>query len=217
MPTDTFTIANANDDGSGYWRDDIPYTWPPAESWVNDPADTILYVSKGEFGSGGGGAYYYATNVFFRWDTSSIPNSAVVTAASLRMYLIHYNKASTGWGMVGDYHDFGGEPSVAADGNENISPSIFTRVDLDPGFVENADLDCVLTDLSGINKTGYTGIRIGLDEGGRIPPLAGDDTAMQFAAYEFAGVHQARLIVTYTAGVDTEALAVSHGMGMGRW
>ena len=65
--TDTFTIAIAGDDGSGYWQYTIPYTWPPAESWV-DEGGTSLYAAKGE---SAGTDYYYANNIFLRWNTSS--------------------------------------------------------------------------------------------------------------------------------------------------
>ena len=69
--TQTFTIAGVGDDGSGWWSDTLPYTWPPAETWNDDTGTTALYTGKGQSGT----SYQYANNSFYRWDTSALPDS----------------------------------------------------------------------------------------------------------------------------------------------
>ena len=115
-------IDAPGDDGTGYWRDDFPFTWPPTESWLDMPGNGTLYAAKGTSSSSG---YHYANNAFFRWDTSAIPDDATIVAALLRIW-VGSPSIIAGYELCGDYHDFGGEPSVSADGDTDISPSIFT-------------------------------------------------------------------------------------------
>lgn len=210
-----FSIADASDDGSGYWRDDHPWTWPPAETWTDDSAGTI-YVARGKTGTVSG--YAYANNGFWRWDTSSIPDDATITSATFCPH-IQDVQGNFGFDMefAGDYYDFGGEPTVSADGNATISSFIFTPFDLnDFDFTFSVHgsrfYSIPLTDLSGINKSGYTGIRCGLigDEPGA------SNNAVQIDAEEGAG-EPAVLVVTYTMatvpdifiGVDQDTVLVN--------
>lgn len=107
---------------------------------------------------------YGAMTAQFIWDTSSIPDGDTVTDATLRLHV--YNQAiqnANTLSIVGDYHVHS-IPSVAGDWIETASPSIFTAVPLS-GVSINAFLEIPLTDFSGINKTGQTGVRITLSGG----------------------------------------------------
>ena len=192
MPTDTFPIAVDTDDGTGYrgggavWENIGTATFTAEET-------TNIVASKTLFGGN-----YYVDNAYMRFDTSSIPDGAVITSARLILYIDSNNTFNDdGISLAADFYDFGGEPSVSGDWEQSSSGdaiSSFTIVSLTTNAINNISL----TGLSGINKTGYTGIRIA--------PV--DTTAptglnsIEIASFE-AAQQEPRLEVTYTT--DTPA------------
>ena len=186
--TETFTIITANDDGSGYWKDTVPYTWPPAESWVDETSNNI-YVAKGE------AVYYYANNGFWRWDTSGLPDAASIVSGTFAPCLIS-GDPNMGGSFIGDYYDFGGEPTVSADGIITVASPIWTPVTVSSVNSSGAGYQSfALTDLSGINKSGYTGIRASLDASGTTPPTGGFQSSLVWSSYELG--NPASLVVSY--------------------
>jgi hypothetical protein len=95
--------------------------------------------------------------------------------------------------LVGDYYDFGGEPSVAADWILTASPSIFTAKRLNT-FTAGSPSTITLNDLSGINTSGYTGIRLTLDSG---TPSAAFENNIIIASSENTTYLGVQLDVTY--------------------
>ena len=187
MPTVTFAIAIDNDDGTGYrgggavWANIGTATFTAEET-------TNLVASKTLFGGN-----YYVDNAYMRFDTSSIPDGAVITSARLILYIDSNNTFDDdGLSFAADFYDFGGEPSVAGDWEQTSSGdaiSSFTTASLTTNAVNNLNL----TGLSGINKTGYTGVRIAPVNTTAPTGL----NSIEIAAFE-AAQQEPRLEVTYT-------------------
>jgi len=187
MPTIDFDIAPGTDDSSAYFFGDA--TWPPnGGSFAHDAGAGSMSISKTDEG-----ATYAQDWALMRWDTSSIPDTATITDATLRVWIGLINDTDN-LSIVGDYYDFGGEPPVAGDWIETASPSIFTAQDIS-AFSSAALRTWTLTDLTGINKTGYTGIRLTLSTG---TPTGANWVGID--TYESTSHEQPRLSVTYTAG-----------------
>lgn len=197
MPTDTISVAVDNDDGSGYMQ---KASWPPSAGTWADTTSGNIWVSK-VFGA----SVYTQDLAFVRFDTSTIADTAVISAATLQLYMVSRTQGSAGannYSLVGDYYDFGGEPTVSGDWIETSSPSIFTAVDLDT-FTLSAVNNITLTNFSGINLTGYTGIRLTLSSG---TPTT--DNWVEIADREAAN-QEPRLQVTYTTAGASEAFMAS--------
>jgi hypothetical protein len=181
MPTDTFAISSAANDGSCYKQGS---TWPPTTFAVDDGVDQ--YATKIKIGS-----TYFADVSCLRFDTSSIPDTATITAANLLIDVIAKADDDTTFSLVGEYYDFGGEPSDSTDWKETASPQILS---VDIGSITAGAVNSIpLTDLSGINKTGITGIRLTLSAG---TPTG--QNGVHYAAQEHTTRQEARLEVTYT-------------------
>ena len=185
MPTDQFPIAADADDGTGYYQDS---SWPPSGGTWSDYTGGNIFASKVYDGA----STYTQDSAFLRFDTSSIPDGATITAASLSLYVVA-KADSESYSLVGDYYDFGGEPTVAGDYEETPATSIFTAEDL-TGIGTGTILAVDLTDLTGINKTGYTGIRLTLSAG---TPTS--NNYLEIADHESANT-EPTLEVTYTTG-----------------
>ena len=191
MATDTFDIASSAADGACY----MSGSYPPASftEYSDNTADggeNVLDVGKSNFG----GTRFFNVS-FLRFDTSGIGDSDTITAATLKLYLYSVVHATGGKSLVGDYYDFGGEPTVSGDYTETASPSIFSALGLG-SITSGAVNDIALTDLTGINKTGYTGIRLTLSSGDIT--TSGQQNTVYIASYEHSTLQAAQLEVTYT-------------------
>jgi hypothetical protein len=184
MPTTTFAISSAANDGSGYYEST---SWPPnGGTWTADDG-TSLWVSKTRVGN-----IYYNDVAFLRFDTSSLGSGATVTGATLALYVISRSTSQSA-SLLADYYDFGGEPSGSEDWVLTSSPAILSQSvsSLTTGAVNSI----TITDLSGISKTGITGIRLTLSA---ITPTGTNE--VEIAAYEHTTLQEPRLTVTYTTG-----------------
>ena len=208
MPTVTFTVASAADDGYG-WRAGV---WPPAGAFTAEDG-TTADANHGR----GSGSDYYSGVALFRWDTSSIPDDATILSASFKPWCHNRGTADAqAWAMVGDYYDFGGEPSVLGDWTFECSPSIFDEVVVDDIPSSDVRMDMPLTDLSGINKSGYTGIRCTLNNTIGTPIVDGH-SFVQLRAYEHGSGNPAQLVVTYYVGTPLTFTIASAGDDGSEW
>jgi hypothetical protein len=156
MPTDTFSIAAAADDGSG-WKEAATWAGVPGATFVDGSAgfdDTILGLQKQLIA----GPMYRVNLAFLRFDTSTLPDDATVTAADLLLYVESFiaNEATL---FAADYYDFGGEPPVDADWELSSSGDCIASFDLASGVATSVNT-IPLTGFSGISVSGMTGIRI---------------------------------------------------------
>jgi len=157
MTVSTLPVAVAGDDG------DLEYSH---SSW---PANGGTFINTAAYANGVVAAKslylgtYYNAVALLRFNTGAIPDDATITGVVLKLYIESKLDSADNYGLVGDYYDFGGEPTVAGDWIETAT-SIFTAIDIG-SLTATAQNNITLTNLSGINKTGYTGIRLTLTGG----------------------------------------------------
>lgn len=204
MPTDTFDIAVDADDGYGY---KIGSDWGTLNSnpYTDEPfGDTICSTARAASGPN-----FYIVCGFLRFDTSSIPDDATILSASLKLYCL--NKGAPDGATFGaDFYDFGGEPSVEADWETVSSGNAVSSIS--PGSLTTGAVNTIpLTGLTGLSKTGYTGIRIAPKESGQ--PTG--DNFIDFASREHATGAAPQLEVTYA--VAGQHLAPSADSVDGTW
>lgn len=194
MPTDTFTCGD-NDDGGGIHSS---ASYPPSGFTANGDGTTIEIVRQLT------GATYHVANGLFRFDTSTIDDSATVTAAVLKVYVVSVDMDGTGYQLIADYYDFGGEATVAGDITSSDTGNIITSVGL-LSLTASAVNNLTITDLSGINKTGHTGIRLKLNQD--TAPTA-DNNYVVIASSEDAVNPAPQLEVTYTVPSGASMITV---------
>lgn len=185
MPTDTFAIASDADDGTGY-RTAASWATIGAGTFVSEET-TNLWCSKTTNGTD-----FFVDETYLRFDTSSLTANAAISAANLLLHVVSKGANANGITYGADYYDFGGEPSVAADW---VLPSPANAItswspdSLTVGIVNTI----ALTGLSGISKTGITGLRLAPLDGAA--PTSSTNN-IEFAASE-AAQQEPRLEVTY--------------------
>ena len=165
-----FPVVADADDGTG---ERVAATWAGIASgtFTGESTDT-LWISK----------YFNTTYshdmTCLEIDTSGLPDMATVVKATLKEYVISKQDAQN-FGVVADYYHFGGEPTVAADWILTSDPSILASEDITP-FASTAWNVMDVKELGGINKFGYTGIRLTLDA----PATPTGDNHLEFAGSE---------------------------------
>jgi thermitase len=179
----TSSVAAAGDDGNVMVTGPA---YPPVGGGVPNTTGTVLTAGR-RFVYGG----YDVFAGLVRFDTSAIPDDATVTAATLRLYVT--GKADRdNRNLVGEWYGAGSWPIDAADYVLNPVGSALVGADLG-AIVVGASNEFALTGLGSISKTGFTGLRLGVDGG---QPTA--DNFVQIAAFDHATLPEPRLVVTYT-------------------
>ena len=125
-----------------------------------------------------------------RFDTSAIPDDATITGASLRIY-VTAKADGDNRNLVAEWYDTSNWPIDGADYALNPASTALSGADVTQ-LVTNASNTFALTGLASVSKTGYTGIRLGLDGG---QPTA--DNYVQFASFD-GTQPKPQLVVTYT-------------------
>lgn len=184
------------DDGQFYYS---RTSWPAGPSGTFTAVDgTTIDIGKSFLAPN-----YFDDQGLIRVDTSVIPDDATLVAAWLDLEVTGKNSSDDVNSIIYiDYYDFGGEPSVAADwisaaGNIDVSSKIADPIKWFPA--KTGDIFRIwLRDLSGINKTGYTGLRLAIWE--RATPTS--NNFMSYAAYEHATAAPPQLTVVWTPAVS---------------
>lgn len=185
MPTDTFGIAANGNDGI-VWRSGPAY--PPAGAAQNDTTDISITADRGYIGG-----QYFVQNGKLKWDTSSLPDGATITAATLRIvpvYVVNTNSLS----LTMDWYVFDGSSS---DFSHNALTTAHSGTALSAVTSLNTANDFALTNLSNISKTGTTGIRLHISQRASDAAPTGDN-GLSFASREDTTYTEPQLIVTYT-------------------
>jgi hypothetical protein len=181
--TITVGVAAGGDDGN------VVVTapgYPPVGGAVANSTGSVLTAGR-RFVYGG----YDVFDGLVRFDTSAIPDGATITGATLRLYVT--GKADgNNRNLVAEWYDAGSWPIDAGDYVLNPGGSALAGADVTQIAV-GASNDFALTGFGSISKTGYTGLRLGVDGG---QPTA--DNYVQIAAFDHPTLAEPRLIVTYT-------------------
>lgn len=180
MPTSDFT---ATVDGAGAFSGG---SYPPASFTNNDGLD--VYTSR-QFN----GTTYFIDNGFLTFNTSSLPDTATVTSATLEVFVteIVNNHALS---IVGEYYAWDGSTAAGDITADEVGGAFSPVTYADVGVGQHI---FTLTNVSNISKTGNTSFRL------KTTKRASDaaPTALQYmviASIEHATQPEAILHVTYT-------------------
>jgi hypothetical protein len=193
MTVTTFNIASGSDDqyfgkSSGSWAT----IQGSGGNNYGDGTTTTIEVDRG-FSS----PNYYNVNAYLKWNTSSIPDTDAVSAATLRIYITsRLNPNTDQYDLLGSWVNWGTSPSGAyaftrtADAFGPLNLSTLTT---------SSDNDFTLSNLSNISKTGTTYLVLSLD---------GTASPSGFNSFSFAGLEhttqvEARLIITHAPTVTS--------------
>lgn len=197
MADDSFAIAAGGDDGYRYRSSGVYASVPADATGGGDATAALLYATR-EIDTGP--AIYYIANILLRFDTSSLPDSNTVSAASLDIYVDSVGNVDS-LSLVGDWYDPGGTQDNSdwanLDAGEDAISGV-TIASLTTGAVNNI----ALSNPTSVNLTGYTGLRLGISK------RASDAAPTNFngvvvASYESAN-QEPRLNVTHESSWTPE-------------
>ena len=182
MAETTFSISASANDGVVALTAAV---YPPTGTAVATTGNTTIDVRR----SLAGGNYSIEVGVL-AFDTSSLPDDAVVSAATLRLWINNINDAN-GRNFVGEWYDWGG--SIDATDYTATPASTAFSTDI-TALVDDADNDFALTNpAANVSLSGMTVLRLHVD-GAQPAGL----NRVGFGAFDHTVQTEPRLIVTYT-------------------
>lgn len=189
------TTTDAND-GSGYYQHT---SYPPSGGTFTAADSDTIWASKSS-----SGADYFVDNGFLRFDTSSVPNEAVIIGASIILHVISSQNESGDRSLEAEIYDFGGEATTSADWAAQATSPNGT---LTLGSVVVGELNGITLDVPDtiINKSGFTNFRLTVSGG---VPGAGQSNDVEIAASEHT-THPAPMLAIqyYTPFAQTSVSA----------
>lgn len=189
-----FTIATGSDDASVVG---VGVSWPPAFTTAN--ATQTFVAPSNSFSS----PNYTFDVTLLRWDTSSLPDNAIITSAVLRLYMTGRSTVHAGpYTLKGEWYTFDGS-AASNDYTTTVSNNAHVGTDMD-FFTTPLSYDYALQNLTNISLTGYTGIRLFMDG-----PQPTGDNYLSYDSFETAGgTPEPQLVVNYTT--DYASIAWLH-------
>lgn len=177
----TFYPATGTDDGEIYKTGTV---CPPDSAGNANATGSTMRLERDKAGT----TYYNYTDVVF-WDTSSLPDDALLQAASVELYVT--GKTATAMSLGLGWYDGANRPVGVGDYTSQVTfdaKASFSTSTLSTAQYNTLPLD----NTTGIALTGYTGIRLG--------PAAAcnytcSDCNVDFATQE--SVNDPRLVVDY--------------------
>lgn len=185
MSSLTFYIATSTDD---LWLGYDHTSYPPSVGGTyGHTTNNTEVLARKRFVT----PTYSSLNILLRWDTSSIPDDATIRDAQLIMSCTSKTD-DEGRSIVGEWHNWS-TPS-SAEYAETPASDAFAAVPL-ANITLNQDNTFTLVNANAsVNKTGYTGIRIGVTGG--VPTGVNQ---VGFGAWDHTTRVEPRLSVTYTS------------------
>jgi hypothetical protein len=184
MPQATFAVAATADNN---WVRRIHTSYPPtAGTLTRSTTDDDLWAER-TFVS----PDYRVACALMRWDTSSIPDSATITSAKLRVVSGSNGVINNGYDVLGEWYLFDG---TSADWTATPSSTAFS---IDEGTSWEASGTVKEWALSNpnanVSKSGMTGIRVHMASG---TPTGNNQVF--FASYDDPTLASPQLIVDYS-------------------
>ena len=184
-----YTVAGNNDDAAGYYDHTA---WPPSGgTFANDSVFDNIWI---EANFSPGVDNYISDVICLRWDTT-MSTERIIVQAEVAMYCeAKDNDDGASFNLAGGFYDYGGSPITSADwilntdsGDIVIGPVSLTFLTVD------ADNWLEISEPEGVNKSGYTGIRLTMN--GAITPTGFN--YVEFADFEHATATPPRLLTYY--------------------
>jgi hypothetical protein len=191
MPTDTFTIPTTGGvDGTGAITG---ATYPPVTTFTNNDGIGDLYANRGYSGS----TTYHLDNTLMYFTTSTLPDTATVTAAELEIYVTEIVNTNT-LSVIGEYYSYDGSTAVGDITSDEVGGA-FAAVGLtDMGVGQQI---FTLTNVSNISLSGNTGFRLKITQRAANAAPTGHNYFVA-ASDEHATQAGPILRVTYTDGAS---------------
>lgn len=186
-PTTTFDVAASGDDG--YVRGQGG-SYPPTAS-SSDTTDTTLYCGRSYNGAG----TYTVDVTLIRWNTATLPDNAVVSAATARLYMIAVDNQNARSLTAGYYSNW---PIDIADYTSTAETGAHSGTAL--SALTGGYNNLALASLGSVSLTSYTGLRWHVSGG----TPTGNNVAY-IAAFDNAS-NKPQLVVTYTVPVNSPSL-----------
>jgi hypothetical protein len=193
-----FRVATGLDDGYVTRESSAPGEWPVTGGFFVGDTATNAMVRKAQLTGLG---FSDCTVLLIRFDTSAIPDNAVITSATLRLQTIAKG-AATGRDIQVGYYASSNWPIDSADWSGADNPGSDAGTFPISNFVVGTPEDLVLSSPTSVSKTGYTGLRLSVSGA---EPNSEDDHRVEFAALEHATIVEPQLIVTF----DEQPVAVN--------
>ena len=185
MSTQVFSITAGADDQRIYRNGN---SYPPTGTFTRDTSSELTMPQRA-FVSGGVPPAAIS-NSLLRWDTSSIPDGAVPQSASLDLVGWNFKSDANSRSVVGEYYNWDGVNTTDWAQDAPTTGLAFSKTIASWNATGNNSIP--LTNLSGINKTGYTSLRLHISGG-----TPTDQNYVDIATYEHATKTEPRLTVTY--------------------
>lgn len=205
--TITIPIASGPKDGH-ITREKIPVVWPPDGAITpNDFADTAYAVFLRKV--------YHTTFNFsecalacLMFDTSSLPDDAIITSATVRAVLADKQIAGgLAKNLDLEWYDFLDGTIDAADWAENISPTAGTIPFATwSAYAIGASIDIPLSNAdANIDRSGETGIRLAFSSGA-LSGATNPDNILTFYSLENVTYAEPKLIIAYSLPTVSQKL-----------
>lgn len=178
-----FNETAASDDGLVFGSGG---SYPPAFASATNNAQSDAAEK-----SQAAGPTFTLRNALYRWDTSSIPDNATILSASVSMY-VNSKADNDNRNLVADWIAGSSWP-IAIGLGANMTTGSALVTDITPITAGQVNTFTLLNPDANINRTGYTGLRFGVDGGS--PALTNSVT---FASQDnVSGFAKPQLTVTY--------------------
>jgi hypothetical protein len=183
--TVSFTPTTSGDDGDLGVRSALSAGWPPTGTPAVNTTGTYFTVGKRNAYS-----QYQIFDGLVRFDTSSLPDNAQITSATLTITAL--GKANgDNRNLIGSWYDGANWPIDAADYVADVGTTALTGTPIG-GIPLNTQTTITLQNPTQITTTGSTGLRLGLSGG-----APSKDNYLQIAAIDGTNP-PAKLTITYT-------------------
>jgi len=184
--TVTFSVSAGGDDGDLKVTGKQAKGYPPSGSPTGSITGSVVMAGR-RLASGS----FQVLVPLLRFNTSSLPDNAIVTSVKLRLYVT--GKADTdNRSLVGEWYPSASWPIDAADWTLTTGSGALPGADL-TGLPTNASNELALSSPGSVSLTGSTGLRLGISGG-----QPSGDNYLQIAALEHPSNPEPQLIVTYT-------------------
>lgn len=187
MPTATFSIASSADDQLLF--NDTSTGYNVTGTLSRSTNDLGMYAARSQYGP----STFRVLVGLMRWDTSSIPDGATITGATLRLYYYATGANTNALSNTGDWYVFDG--TDANDYSHAALTTAFSGFDASAGGFGSYDI-ALSNAATNVSTSGYTGIRMHMSQRAADAAPTGANE-WYFSSWDHATNPEPQLIVAY--------------------